>query len=176
MGSFPSIFLHLMHIPQLPSDIILYYLVWYIETRGRCKLFCKRWNEATHKPNFIQLFNQRRTISRLFVQSLKWSKYRFAFVSVDNSSNRGSQLSLNFLPRGKVKIEPVSKHGGLILCINYHSNYLKPWVCKPITRQWIQIPNPKTHFLSRKDLIGQAIMCSILSRGNDFHEMRFALL
>ncbi|KAF8653932.1 hypothetical protein HU200_062069 [Digitaria exilis] len=74
--------------------------------------------------------------------------YRAAFVSMnDASSPAAPAISLDFLPSTNVRIEAVAAHRGLAFCVGLDTPR-RPcyYVCKPATRQWRAIPNPRTRF------------------------------
>ncbi|KAB5519322.1 hypothetical protein DKX38_023641 [Salix brachista] len=63
-----------------------------------------------------------------------------SFVSIDTWKPY-PELSLNFLP-DRVEIQ-ASTNQGIMLCQTLHPRY---YVCKPTTKQWQKIPNPKTRY------------------------------
>lgn len=127
-----------------------------METLGRCRVVSKEWKKKTYRSSFTQLFGERtNTVSGFFVQTMTKNKYRASFVSLsDNNKNNNNpdyskQMSLNFLP-SPVKILASTMQGLLLLSVNHNSmkhedGYL---VSKRTTRQWRQLPNPKTRYFT----------------------------
>ncbi|XP_062018495.1 F-box protein At5g49610-like [Rosa rugosa] len=112
-----------------------------LETVGRCRSISKEWNRVTYESSFHQLLCERTDIvSGFFIQSLVDSQHSSTFVSLVNNVNFTSALSLDFL-NIPVRIEAVNQ--GLLVCVNQNKRYL---VCKPTTKQWVKIPNPKTKY------------------------------
>ncbi|CAK7325447.1 unnamed protein product [Dovyalis caffra] len=113
-----------------------------METIGKCRLLSKECNSITYESTFTDLHIQRtNTLSGFFIQNLKGLKVNSFFVS-NNTSNSYRKLSLNFLPDRRVAIEASTKQG-ILLCRTNHPRY---YVCKPTTKQWQRIPNPKTRY------------------------------
>ncbi|XP_041002903.1 F-box protein At5g49610-like [Juglans microcarpa x Juglans regia] len=139
---------------DLPPDMIFEILTRLsLEDIGRCRLVSKNWNRTTYESTFMQQNCQRaKTISGCFIQC--WDKYEPSpeFVSINNVSDCDPKLSLRFLP-APVKIEAATKQG-ILLCMNdYRTRRLRIpeyYVCKPSTKEWHQIPNPKTRYFTQK--------------------------
>ncbi|KAL6222016.1 hypothetical protein ACLB2K_005408 [Fragaria x ananassa] len=74
--------------------------------------------------------------------SLVNSQLSSTFVSLDTDANSTSALSLDFL---KVPVQIEAANQGLLVCVNQNNRYL---VCKPTTKQWVKIPNPKTKYFT----------------------------
>ncbi|KAL0012202.1 hypothetical protein SO802_007310 [Lithocarpus litseifolius] len=85
------------------------------------------------------------------------------FVSI-NALDCDSKLYLDFLP-GPVQIEASTKQG-ILLCMKSSEtrNLGVPeyFVCKPSTKQWQQIPNPKTWYKTKRCAI-------VVLRSNPLH-------
>ncbi|KAF9667152.1 hypothetical protein SADUNF_Sadunf16G0303400 [Salix dunnii] len=104
------------------------------------------------------------SITGFFMQRIIRSGFSSIFLSLDSTTSH-PELSLNFLPCS-VKIE-ASTNQGLLLCTHIpptYRNIPKVYVCKPTTKQWKQIPNPKTRY--RNKAIGQAKYIKIAMRFN----------
>ncbi|KAI5606092.1 hypothetical protein POPTR_001G462650v4 [Populus trichocarpa] len=98
------------------------------------------------------------SISGFVMQRIIRSGFSSIFLSPDNTTSRPT-LSLDFLPCS-VKIE-ASTNQGLLLCTHFpptYRNIPKVYVCKPTTKQWKQIPNPKTRY--RNKAIGMIVLSS----------------
>ncbi|KAL5572403.1 hypothetical protein UlMin_022000 [Ulmus minor] len=138
-----------MNPPSLPLEIILYNILTRssIEIIGRSRVVCKNWNQTTHEEHFFQQFyHNTKIISGIFVQEMNRNKYSLAFVSTIED-NPISQLPLNFLPK-PLEIKASTKKG-LLLCLNDRYRIPRYLICKPTTREWRFIPNPKTRYQTR---------------------------
>ncbi|KAG6735039.1 hypothetical protein I3842_01G300600 [Carya illinoinensis] len=139
---------------DLPPDMIFEILTRLsLEDIGRCRLVSKDWNLTTYESTFMQQNCQRaKIISGCFIQSWYNNEPSPQFVSINNVSDCDHKLSLRFLP-GPVKIEAAPKQG-ILLCVNdYRTKRLRIpeyYVCKPSTKEWHQIPNPKTRYFTKK--------------------------
>ncbi|GMY35979.1 F-box protein At5g49610-like [Fagus crenata] len=146
--------------PTLPPDIF-----FEILTRAtfkdivRCRLVSKDWNSITYESSFMQAHSERtKTITGFFLQSYYASKPIHEFVP---GSDQFPELSLKFLP-GPIKAEACTKQG-IFLCVNNYTTKIPLYyVCKPSTKQWQKIPNPKTRFFTQR--------CGMLvARSNPLH-------
>ena len=113
---------------------------------GRCRLVSKAWNLLTYDTSFKQKHSKKtKTISGFFIRGYA-RKPVSKFVSI-NALDCDSKLSLNFLP-GPAQIEASTKQG-ILLCVKSSETRIlgvpEYFVCKPSTKQWQQIPNPKNH-------------------------------
>lgn len=141
---------------DLPSDIIFEILTrTSLNTLGKCRLVCKGWNHMTYESSFTRLHCQRtHTILGYFVQCMSRNKRTATFVSIDKSSDSIFDMSLNFLPRS-VAIE-ASSNQGILYCESQEPQSLRNpripqyYVCKPSTKQWQVIPNPKTRYFTER--------------------------
>ncbi|XP_042479855.1 F-box protein At5g49610-like [Macadamia integrifolia] len=138
--------------PTLPGDI-LYEILTHValdDLLRRCRWVCRNWNALTHDSTFNHLHCQRtQSVSGFFVQNLQKNKYHTSFLSIVTSP---IAISLDFMPTTNLKIEASSYQAqGLVCCMSqaYH-NPPRYYVCKPITRQWRRIPNPKTRYYTEK--------------------------
>ncbi|KAJ4951306.1 hypothetical protein NE237_028138 [Protea cynaroides] len=68
-----------------------------------------------------------------------------------------SSISLDFLPNSAdviIRVEATSNQAqGLVCCLTYEpvlDHIPRYYVCKPLTRQWTQIPTPITHDLTKR--------------------------
>jgi hypothetical protein len=92
-----------MESPTIPSDMLFeIFSRTSLQTIGRCRLVSKYLNSITYNSSFVQAFHQRtKTISGFFTQA---GKIKSQFVSITDSANDDSLMSLKFLP-GPVKIQ-----------------------------------------------------------------------
>ncbi|GAV58434.1 F-box domain-containing protein/FBA_3 domain-containing protein [Cephalotus follicularis] len=135
---------------DLSADVIFEILSRVsMETLGRCRLVSKGCNKLSYESAFMRLYCERtRTISGYFVQSLHRSNYSSTFASINNT-NTTSMPSLDFMPE-RVKIE-ASTNQGILVCVNQtYSRIPRYYVCKPCTKQWRLIPNPKTKYFTER--------------------------
>ncbi|OUZ99682.1 F-box associated domain [Macleaya cordata] len=117
----------------------------------RCRWVCKDWQRLVYDTKFKIIHAQRtQTISGYFIQSSERCRNRVSFVSIIDHSPKIPSPSLDFLPRN-TKIEASSLYG-LICCVNNTENIRIPtyYICKPATREWRKIPNPRTGFFTEK--------------------------
>ncbi|VVB09541.1 unnamed protein product [Arabis nemorensis] len=81
-------------------------------------------------------------------------KYRSSFVSgVEEETPEKTIISLDFLPSKHVKIEACDTRNGILLCVDedkYEGGRRIPdyIVCKPATKEYRIIPNPKTRYFT----------------------------
>ncbi|OVA01617.1 F-box domain [Macleaya cordata] len=138
-------------IVVLPRDVIIYEIL----TRGslrqllsQCRLVCKDWRSPWYESNFKLMHSLRTpTISGYFISMLE--EDRTTFVSYVNQSPPIPSPSLDFLPNNEwiVSSSSSSPHG-LVCCTslemlnNYRTGH-NFYICKPATREWQKIPNPK---------------------------------
>ena len=129
----------------LPSELVMEILTRSsVETVASSRVTSKEINSMTYDSIFMKYFHDRTNhISGYFVQDIKKNNYVSTFVSMDEHP----ELSLKFLPHS-VQIEASTKQG--ILCCKSqkpeHYKIHKYHVCKPSTKEWEQIPNPKTRY------------------------------
>ncbi|KAM3285956.1 hypothetical protein P3S67_024755 [Capsicum chacoense] len=151
--------------PPLPSDIIFKILTQTsLRTVDTCKAVNKEWRDLTYESSFMSQFCARsKNFSRYFVQSLV--KHRlddvsevFAeFVSMDGCSGNNTTTPFR-LPIDDEQVKPrrnydfrmkivASSMQGLLCCVKtlrYNDRY---YICKPSTKQWFKLPNPKLKFV-----------------------------
>ncbi|KAG1359489.1 F-box protein [Cocos nucifera] len=135
----------------LPDDVIFEILTRAsLEALPACRRVCRQWRRLTYDPFFTSLHcNRTQTISGYFLQRLRRNHSYSSFVSIQPLPPSVRPLSLDFLPKD-VKIEAVGCRG-IVLCTSqeYHG-IPRYYVCKPATRQWRWIPNPKTRYLTER--------------------------
>ncbi|RLN03779.1 F-box protein [Panicum miliaceum] len=103
-----------------------------------------RWRRITYEPAFAPLHCRRAAaVSGYFVQSMARHRYRADFVSMHASP----AVSLGFMPSAHVRLEAVAAHRGLACCVEADTRR-RPcyYLCKPATRQWRALPNPRVRF------------------------------
>ncbi|XP_062148714.1 F-box protein At5g07610-like [Alnus glutinosa] len=147
----------------LPSDVLFeIFSRTSLKTIGRSRLVSKDLNLATYESSFVQAFRQRtKTISGFFTQTLFSNKPTSQqFVSTTNLGT-DSSLSLKFLPCRHVNIKAATKQG-ILLCVNESDTRRRKipeyYVCKPSTKEWHQIPNPRTRYYTER--VGMMVLRS----------------
>lgn len=151
-----------MATPNFSSDIIFEILTHtQLQALGTCRLVCKEWNHMTYESGFTQLHREKsnlETVSGYFMQSkISDGDYSSEFVSNHQHSSSSPTMSLSFMPM-PVKIE-ASCHQGLLLCVSqnpqsvFNHRVPKYYVCKPSTKQWQLVPNPKTKYFTDRTAI-----------------------
>ncbi|MCL7049628.1 hypothetical protein MKW94_000619 [Papaver nudicaule] len=161
---------------KLPHDVIYEILIRASFSTLLCQSqwVCKDWQKLiTCDTNFQQSHSKRAVSSGHFFQVKTFNQTIVSFVPSNNdhegqcnSVHEVQSPSLDFLPTAKsILIAGSSLHGSLLCCITKSSCSPIPsyYMCKPASREWRKIPNPKTRFKS--SLIGIAVKqssCSIL--------------
>ncbi|MCL7023614.1 hypothetical protein MKW94_012142 [Papaver nudicaule] len=128
----------------------------------------------TCDPKFQQSHSKRAVSSGLFFQVNKSTGKFVCFVRSNNdheeeqcnSLQEVQSPSLDFLPTAKsILIAGSSLHGSLLCCVTKSSSTPIPsfYMCKPASREWRKMPNPKTTFkYSRIGIEVKQSSCSVL--------------
>ncbi|KAJ8750836.1 hypothetical protein K2173_016017 [Erythroxylum novogranatense] len=127
-----------------------------LQTLAKCRTLSRECNSMTSDTPFMNLLLQRTgVVSGFFVQTIHFNSCYSTFVSRHTSNHNPS---LDFLPVHT----KIAASGGLVLLlgINDKGNHKIPkyYVCKPCTKQWQRIPNPKTRFFTKN--IGMIVLRS----------------
>ncbi|XP_029124455.1 F-box protein At5g49610-like [Elaeis guineensis] len=135
----------------LPEDAVFEILTRAsLESLPACRRVCRQWRRLTYDPLFTSLHcNRTQTISGYFLQTLRRNRYYSSFVSIQPLPPSVRPLSLDFLPKD-VKIEAVGCRGIVLCTAQEYRGIPRYYVCKPATRQWRWIPNPKTRYLTER--------------------------
>ncbi|KAG8381955.1 hypothetical protein BUALT_Bualt05G0026400 [Buddleja alternifolia] len=80
----------------------------------------------------------RNYLSCYFIQDTKQLKYLSMFVSIDQSS---SKICTERLPDDMRII--ASSNQGILCCLRRRRSIVRYYACKPATKQWKSLPNPK---------------------------------
>ncbi|MCL7041223.1 hypothetical protein MKW94_030486 [Papaver nudicaule] len=161
---------------NLPCDVIYEILIRasFGTLLRQSQWVCKDWQKLiTCDPKFQQSHSKRAVSSGHFFQVKTFTRTFVSFVR-SNNDNEGQcnsvqevqSPSLDFLPTAKsITIVGSSLHGSLLCCVTKSRNTPIPsyYMCKPASREWRKIPNPKTRF--ENSLIGIAVeksSCPIL--------------
>ncbi|TVU04619.1 hypothetical protein EJB05_47742, partial [Eragrostis curvula] len=135
---------------SLPEDQVFEMLTRVsLDDLAACRMVSARWRRLTYEPGFAPLHCRRAAaVSGFFVQSMTRNRYAADFVSMHSpSSSPTAKISLAFLPSAHVRIVAVAAHRGLVCCVEADTR--RPpcyYVCKPATRQWRALPNPRVRF------------------------------
>ncbi|XP_060195396.1 putative F-box protein At5g50220 [Lycium barbarum] len=148
---------------RLPSEIIFEILTrTSLKTLDACKAVNKEWNDLIFESSFMPQFCARsQNISGYFVQTLLFSKYITEFVSMDGCSGNSTKAPFHLPIDDTVKhrrtydfdmkIEASTKQG-ILCCVRSTPSYeyYRYHICKPSTKQWLKLPNPRTRFSTVK--------------------------
>ncbi|KAI3859224.1 hypothetical protein MKX03_034628 [Papaver bracteatum] len=122
----------------------------------QCQWVCKDWQKLIICDAQFQQKHSQKTpsiASGYFVQSHRnLSSHSTSFLPsmAHRSENKSSQIispSLDFLPESpNVIIESASYYSSLLCCTTKSSTIQIPtyYICKPATREWKNMPNPRT--------------------------------
>ncbi|KAF5202317.1 F-box protein [Thalictrum thalictroides] len=121
-----------------------------LNTLNPCREVCKDWLKLTHESYFANLQTQNsngKIVSGYYIQCLKpVNRYTCTYVSKNPTT---SSLDLKFLPTNyydATKIVASSSQG--FLCCVTQSRIPRYYVCKPTTKEWRKIANPKTRYFT----------------------------
>ncbi|CAL5000684.1 unnamed protein product [Urochloa decumbens] len=138
---------------NLPEDQVFELLTRVpLDDLAACRAVSTRWRRITYEPAFAPLHCRRAaSVSGYFVQSMVRNRYVADFVSMHATPPSPSPptpaISLDFLPSPHVRLEAVAARRGLACCVAADT-LRRPcyYVCKPATRQWRALPNPRVRF------------------------------
>ncbi|EOA18960.1 hypothetical protein CARUB_v10007595mg [Capsella rubella] len=135
---------------------------------ARFRLLNKECNKRSYELSFIDHHLHRaNSVFGYFVHyEDKWFRYRTRFIpgieDEQEDQEDKTSISLEFLPRNNTKIEACDTNHGILLCIGDRFKGVKTIpeyiVCKPATKQYRIIPNPKTRY--RKIATGLMVISS----------------
>ncbi|EEE54072.1 hypothetical protein OsJ_00781 [Oryza sativa Japonica Group] len=141
---------------SLPEDQVFEMLTRVsLDDLAACRQVSTRWRRLTYEPAFAPLHCRRAdAVSGYLVQTVARNRYHATFVSSMHPSPPPADLvSLDFLPSPHVRVEAVSPHRGLVCCVDADADAATPrkpassyYVCKPATRQWRALPNPRLRY------------------------------
>ncbi|XP_059310359.1 uncharacterized protein LOC132061600 [Lycium ferocissimum] len=159
----------------LPSEIIFEILTrTSLKTLDTCKAVNKELHNLTFESNFMPQFCGRsQNISGYFVQTISRTKHVAEFVSMDGCS--GNSKAPFHLPIDD-KVKPrdnfsnddfdmkivASTKQGILCCVRRTKNEYRYHVCKPSTKQWMKLPNPRMRYSTVK-------VALIVLRSNPLH-------
>ncbi|XP_065879335.1 F-box protein At5g49610-like [Euphorbia lathyris] len=132
---------------QVTSDMLFEILSRSsFKTLATCRLLSKDCNRLTYESSFLNLHSQRtNNLLGFFLQTMRGSKTPASFFSYENPN---FHISLDFLlsPSPSVMIKASSLQG-ILVCIE-DKMIPRYYVCKPTTKEWERIPNPKTKYFT----------------------------
>ncbi|CAO2200429.1 unnamed protein product [Urochloa humidicola] len=148
-----------------------------LDDLAACRAVSTRWRRITYEPAFAPLHCRRAfAVSGYFVQSMARNRYVADFVSMHHASPSPAAISLGFLPSARVRLEAVAAHRGLALCVDSDTpRRPRYYVCKPATRQWRVLPNPRVRFLTAATAMAAA-RPSPSSAGAEFKIVRLSIV
>lgn len=137
--------------PTVPFDMCLEILTRVSHrTLAVCKQVCKDWFKLVHESYFTNFYHQRSgVVSGYYIQSIERCHVHSTFVTMHTPLlPKGSSacLNLQFLPIRDPTILASSRQG--LLCCVSQEKIPRYYVCKPATKEWRQIPNPKTKYFT----------------------------
>ncbi|KAH0700339.1 hypothetical protein KY285_014590 [Solanum tuberosum] len=149
--------------PPLPSEIIFKILSrTSLETLDTCKAVKKEWHDMIFESSFMPQFcANSQNISGYFVQGPSNSSYYASeFVSMDGCSGNSTTTTPFHLPRPDALVNSpafsfstrivASTMQGILCCVITRGNRRRRYhICKPITNQWVKLPNPRTRYLTQ---------------------------
>ncbi|EFH62609.1 hypothetical protein ARALYDRAFT_337954 [Arabidopsis lyrata subsp. lyrata] len=134
-----------MSSPVLNQDIIQEVLSYFPASKiGKFRLLNKECNKRSYESWFLNLnFHRTNYISGYFLERYERGyKLDTSFVHERRDlENKG--VSIDFLPQGEGKIKACDASHGILLCVNDTGIIPEYIVCKPTTKQYQIIPNPK---------------------------------
>ncbi|VVB09538.1 unnamed protein product [Arabis nemorensis] len=148
-----------MSYPALNQDMILEIFSYCpASTIAKFRFLNKDYYKRMSESSFVNL-NLLRTNS-IFGVFLQYQSYPSNFNSSFVLAGDG-EVSLDFLPMEKVKIEACDPSQGILLCVVSVCYGKKLYlVCKPTTRQYRTIPTPETGYWT--DLHFRAILSGLI--------------
>ncbi|KAL6858680.1 hypothetical protein ACP4OV_017682 [Aristida adscensionis] len=137
----------------LPEDQVFEMLTRVsLDDLDACRQVSAGWRRLTYEPGFARLHCRRAdAVSGYFVQSMARNRYAADFVSMHPppaaAAPAAEAISLAFLPSAHVRVVAAAAHRGLLCCVDADSRRAPRYlVCKPATRQWRALPNPRVRF------------------------------
>ncbi|KAK6130069.1 hypothetical protein DH2020_036196 [Rehmannia glutinosa] len=116
-----------------------------LKTLDTCKCVSKTWKRMIYESSFMPTYCKRTdNVSGYFIQDMKNNKHVSVFVSIDQSEEEGGRGGryIGRFPYDDMKIL-ASCNQGLLCCVQQKYRAYRYYVCKPATRQWQALPNPK---------------------------------
>ncbi|MCL7038502.1 hypothetical protein MKW94_030173, partial [Papaver nudicaule] len=142
----------------LPDEVIVFEILTRVSLGALLRQFrwvCREWQNHIHESKFQLIHSQRTPIvaSGFFlvmqrsIENISDTIRFFPFNDDPSSPPWNPSPSLDFLP-SPVEIVGSSPYGSLLCCVKLQTRKSIPvfYICKPATREWKQIPNPRTRF------------------------------
>ncbi|RZC81509.1 hypothetical protein C5167_044081 [Papaver somniferum] len=164
-------------VQKLSSDAVYEILIRasFSTLLRQSRWVCKDWQKLIRSDSkFQQTHSQRTLASGHFFQvnsttgrnSVSFYRSNNDFEKYCNSAQEVQSPFLDFLPTAKsVTIAGSTLHGSLLCCFTESFSTPIPsfYMCKPASREWRKMPNPKTTFkYSRIGIAVKQSSCSIL--------------
>ncbi|CAH2080230.1 unnamed protein product [Thlaspi arvense] len=120
---------------------------------SKLRLLSEGCNKRTYEFSFInQHLHRTNSVLGYFIQYHKRCPPSFVSSVEEEESPENIGISLEFFPSKNVKIEACDTHHGILLCVDdtFKGRRRTPdyIVCKPATKQYRIIPNPKTRYFT----------------------------
>ncbi|KAI3879463.1 hypothetical protein MKX03_014083 [Papaver bracteatum] len=146
----------------LPDEVIVSEILTRVSLAALLRQFqwvCRDWHNCIHESKFQLIHSNRAPIvaSGFFVvversiENISDANIFFPFYNDPSNPPRNNPSpSLDFLP-SPVEIVGSSCHGSLLCCATLDKLQTRKsipmfYICKPATREWRKIPNPRTRF------------------------------
>ncbi|KAI3879460.1 hypothetical protein MKX03_014080 [Papaver bracteatum] len=150
----------------LPDEVIVSEILTRVSLAALLRQFqwvCRDWHNCVHESKFQLIHSNRAPIvaSGFFLVIERYGpnisdSIRF-FPFNDDHSGKNPSPSLDFLPSA-VAIAGSSPYGSLLCCVTLDKLQTTKtipsksipifYICKPATREWRKIPNPRTKFIN----------------------------
>lgn len=157
---------------SLPSDMIFEILTrTSLKTLDACKALNKECHDMISESSFMPQFCRRsQNISGYFVQDLFQNKHVTEFVSMEGCS--GNSKAPFHLPIDDSTVQPqfnenfdmkivASTKQGTLCCVRETKSEERYHICKPSTKQWIKLPNPRVRY--------STVRVALMLRSNPLH-------
>ncbi|KAI3897071.1 hypothetical protein MKW92_004042 [Papaver armeniacum] len=146
----------------LPDEVIVFEILTRMSLGDLLHHFqwvCRDWHHRIHESKF-QLIHSHRTpivasgfflVLKRSVENTSDSIRFFPFYNDPSSPPQNPYPSLDFLPSPSVEIAGSSAYGSMFCCVTPDKSRTTKsipifYICKPATREWRKIPNPRTRF------------------------------
>ncbi|KAI3881611.1 hypothetical protein MKW92_000529 [Papaver armeniacum] len=146
----------------LPDEVIVFEILTRVSLGALLQQFqwvCKDWHNHIHGSKFQSIHSQRTPIVASGFYLVVWLSIKnlsnfirfIPFKDDPSSPPRNPSPSLDFLPSPSIDIVGSSPYGSLLCCVTLDKSQTRKsipvfYICKPATREWRKIPNPRTKF------------------------------
>ncbi|CAA7053791.1 unnamed protein product [Microthlaspi erraticum] len=124
----------------------------HVSVIEKSRLLNKEFNERTHSSSFLKLKLQNtNSVSGYFLEYNRCLKAHSTIIRNQENIPHKSEISLDFLPRGRVNVKACDASHRILLCVNdlpFRGRQPEYMICKPTTKQYMIIPKPKTRYFT----------------------------